>query len=173
MSETRQKMIASTVSRTFGVPAALIALVALGCAEHPLSNSASSAEELAQAVLDGLEAEDREVLDALLVTEEEHRDLLWEHLPESNDLTFEVAREWNVRNSQEGLGRALNKYGGTEFEFVRIEFTDDPEVYETFTLHRGTKLWVRRVSDGEEGNLPILDVVLELDGRWKLMNFEE
>jgi hypothetical protein len=145
----------------------------MGCADRPLTDSKESAEALARAVLEGLEAEDREALDALLVTQDEHRDLLWDFLPESNDLTFEVAREWNVRNSQEGLGRALDRYGGTKFEFIRIEFTDDPEVYETFTLHRGTRLWVRRASDGEEGNLPILDVVLEMDGRWKLMNYEE
>ena len=154
--------------------AAFAALTAItACADYELVNSKGSPEALAQAVLDGLEADDREALEALLVTQDEHLNLLWEHLPESNHLRFEVARELNVRNSRDGMNRALNQHGGTEFELIRIEFTDDPEVYETFTLHRGTKLWVRRLSDGEEGNLPILDVVLELNGRWKLMNFEE
>jgi hypothetical protein len=32
---------------------------------------------------------------------------------------------------------------------------------------------VRRVSDGEEGVLPILDVVVEYGGRWKLLNYDE
>ena len=59
------------------------------------------------------------------------------------------------------------------FELLGVEFTDPPEVYETFTWHFGPRLRVRRLSDGREGELPILDVVLERNGRWKLMNFEE
>jgi len=148
-------------------------LSAGGCADTGLLGSQASADALARAVLDGLEARDRQALEALLVTGDEHRDLLWSELPESNHLRFDVARELNVRNTREGLTRALDRFGGQQYELVAIEFTDPPEVYETFTLHRGTALRVRRSSDGREGNLPILDVVLERNGNWKLMNFDE
>lgn len=147
--------------------------LACGGGDDALSHSKGSAEELAQAVLDGLEARDRAALEELLVTREEHRELLWDELPERTYLSFEVARELNERNTRKGLARALDRFGGEAYELIDLEFTDPPEVYETFTWHFGPRLRVRRVSDGREGELPILDVVLERNGRWKLMNFEE
>jgi len=143
------------------------------CNPSLLSNSFGSPEALARAVITALEQEDRDALWALMVTSEEHQNLLWEQLPESNHLPFDYARLINERNSTKGIGLAISEYGGNELEFVSIEFTDEPEEYEGFTLHFGTVLVVRRVSDGEEGALPILDVVLEYNGRWKLMNYKE
>jgi hypothetical protein len=153
----------------------LVTCLALACGrgDDALSHSKGSPEELVEAVLAALEARDRAALEALLVTREEHRDLLWDELPERTYMSFEVARELNERNTRDGLTQALDRYGGQEFELIEIEFTDPPEVYETFTWHFGPRVRVRRVSDGREGELPILDVVLERNGRWKLMNFEE
>lgn len=154
--------------------ASVLACLALDCSgDDALSHSKSSPEELARAVLAGLEAHDRGALEALLVTRQEHRELLWGELPERTYMSFEVARELNERNTREGLTRALDRYGGEAYELIEIEFTDSPEVYETFTWHFGPRLRVRRLSDGRDGELPILDVVLERNGRWKLMNFEE
>jgi hypothetical protein len=110
---------------------------------------------------------------ALMVTREEHETLLWEQLPESNHLPFSYARDLNERNSGKAITAALDRYGGTEFEFISVEFMGEPEVYEGFTLHFGAVLTARRVSDGVEGTLPIFDVVLEYGGRWKLMNYDE
>jgi hypothetical protein len=167
------KILNSIHRSALGAALAALLTASGGCADTELVGSQGSPDALARAVLDGLEARDRGALEALLVTREEHRDLLWNELPESNHLRFEVARELNVRNTREGLTHALDRFGGQELELVKIEFTKDPEIYETFALHRGTKLWVRRLSDGREGDLPILDVLLERNGRWKLMNFEE
>ena len=155
----------------------LLALTPLGCDAiwNPsgLSNAYDSPEALAEAVLAAVEQNDRGALEALMVTADEHRELLWGQLPESNDLEFEFARAMNEHNSRKGMGAILAEYGGTAFQLVSIEFTEDPEVYEGFTLHFGPRLLVRRVSDGREGLLPILDVVLERQGRWKLMNYDE
>lgn len=153
----------------------LATCLAVGCGggDDSLDHSKGSPEELAEAVLAGLGARDRAALEALLVTREEHRELLWDELPERTYMSFDVARELNERNTRKGLTRALDRYGGQAFELLGIEFTDPPEVYETFTWHFGPRLRVRRLSDGREGELPILDVVLERNGRWKLMNFEE
>jgi hypothetical protein len=153
----------------------LVTCLALACGrgDDALSHSKGSPEELVETVLAALETRDRAALEALLVTREEHRDLLWDELPERTYMSFEVARELNERNTRDGLTQALDRYGGQEFELIEIEFTDPPEVYETFTWHFGPRVRVRRVSDGREGELPILDVVLERNGRWKLMNFEE
>ena len=153
--------------------APLLALIAAGCGNPTLSNSFSSPEQLGQAVLDGLAAKDAEALWDLVVTPEEHRELLWEFLPESNTYSFEYVREWSERNSRDGLANVLRRLGGTEFELIRVEFTEGSEEYPDFTVFLGTRLHVRRVSDGETGTLSLLDVMVAYDGRWKLMNFEE
>ena len=41
------------------------------------------------------------------------------------------------------------------------------------TLHRGAKIRVRRASDGEEGEIALVDVLFERNGGWKLMNYVE
>jgi hypothetical protein len=154
----------------------LVTVLAIGgfsCRLSPLENSFGSPEALAEAVLNALEQEDRGSMLALMVTSEEHQSLLWDQLPESNHLTFEYARDLNERNSGKAITSAISRFGGNEFELLSIQFTEDAEIYEHFTLHFGTVLRVRRTSDGMEGTLPILDVVLEYDGRWKLMNYDE
>ena len=150
-----------------------IGAFSLACDRSPLDNSFGSAESLAKAVLGALEHEDREAMLALMVTSEEHLDLLWEHLPESNHLPFDYARQLNEHNSGKAVTAAIANYGGNRFELVSIEFTGEPEEYDGFTLHFGAVLKVRRVSDRAEGALPILDVILEYGGRWKLMNYDE
>jgi hypothetical protein len=156
------------------VTAALVALAifSAGCGRG-LSNSYDSPEALARAVLDALESKDRVALEALWVTRAEHRELLWDQLPESKSLPFEYARRINEINSRKGIENAIHRYGGQRFELISIEFSRPAEKYDGFTVHFGTRLRVRRAKDGREGELPILDVVLEHHGRWKLMNFED
>lgn len=162
--------------------AALVLAAAAGCREGRaagpvdtagLENAYPGQEALARAVLRGLEAGSRDSLEALLVTREEHRELLWPELPERTYFPFERARALNRRNTREGMSRALGRYGGRELRFVRLEAAHDTEAYEGFTLHRGVRLVVRDAGTGREGALGILDVVLEREGHWKLMNFEE
>lgn len=136
-----------------------------------LPNSHHSPLGLARAVIDGLAAQDTGALVELRVTREEHRDLLWDQLPESSDLPVDFAWTLNQRNSTQALNRALERYGGTGFEVLGIRFAEDPEVYEDFILRPGARLRVERVRDGKIGELPILGVVLQYRGRWKLMNY--
>lgn len=160
-----------------GAGLALAMFSATGCGRleghSALMNSFSSPEELGRAVIEALGQRDREALEGFLVTRDEHQHLLWDELPESDDLPFEYARSLNMHNTDKGLDRALRDHGGEEYEFVGLEFTEPDEVYEDFTVHLGARLRVRRASDGEEGYLPILDVVVEYDGRWKPMNYSE
>jgi hypothetical protein len=151
----------------------LAALAASSCSKPGFGNSYHSMEELAQAVLDGLRLKDEEALWALIVTPEEHETLLWEHLPESQTYSFEYVRQWSERNSRKGLRNALDRFGGIEYELIDIEFTEADEEYPEFTVHFGTRLHVRQVDTGATGVLPVLDVVVERKGQWKLMNYEE
>jgi hypothetical protein len=151
-----------------------LAAVTLACqGRSDLTNTYGSPEALVEAVLEGLANRDGAALEALVVTREEHRDLLWDQLPESRDVSFAFARDLNERNTRKGLNQALADFGGQRFELIDIEFTDDSEHYDGFSIHFVQRLVVRRVSDGREGTLDILDVMVERAGRWKLMDYDE
>lgn len=155
----------------------LSALVA-GCGEDldarsGMVNSFPSAESSTQAVLDALAANDREAVQALLLTDEEHRTLLWDQLPERNYFSFEYVADLKAHSNEEGVQEALASYGGQQFEVVSIEFEKGVEEYEGFRLHRGAKLTVRRVSDGREGEIDLVDVFVERNGGWKPMNYRD
>lgn len=156
---------------------AVTAWAGAGCGDvaqaRALVHARESPEAVARAVLDGIENQNERKLESLLVTREEHRALLWPHLPERETLPFDYVRKLNRHNSREGLEAALRKWGGAELELVQTEFTREPEHYDNFTLHRGTRVWVRRASDGEEGFIDTLDVLLEWNGGWKPMNYAE
>ena len=158
-----------------GILWSIIALstLLLGGCDGDLEHAHDSPESLAEAVLEALEDNDKEALEALWVTREEHRELLWNQLPERNTFPFEYVRQLNEMNTRKGINNIIRRYGGQKFELVSLEFMEPSESYEGFSVHFGPKLTVRRSADGLEGELPILDVVLEWDGRWKLMNYED
>ncbi len=170
----------------FGVLAVMLFLVACGGGEGSQDGPAGEAPEstalarayaspsaLAEAVLAALKADDAEGFNALRVTREEHLRLFWSELPESDDTPFEFAWQLNDDRSREGIGQALAQFGGQEFELIELTFTEPSEVYSNFTVHFGAELRARRASDGKVGYLPILDVIVERQGLWKLLNVRE
>ena len=56
---------------------------------------------------------------------------------------------------------------------VSITFPGQPEHYESFTLHQGVSVVVRRTDTGEEGILSSLDVFIEQSSGWRLPNHDE
>lgn len=144
-----------------------------GRADTPLANTRGSAEDVVKAVLDATKAKDRGALEALLVTREEYEGSLWPEMPDGKYTPFEFVWSLNATNSRKGLGQLLDRYGGLDLEFVRIEFTEEPEVYDDFTLHPGARVTVRRKDTGQEGVLPSFDVLVEFGKAWKLMNYDE
>lgn len=157
--------------------ACLLAAVS-GCggeasAGPPLTHSYGSPEALAKGVLDAIAADDAEAMERILVTREEHRELLWPQLPESDDMPFGGAWQMSEASSRKARRNVLASFGGTRFELVSLEFTRPPERYDGFTVHFGADLRVRRPSDGRVGGLDVLDVVVERDGRWKALDFDD
>lgn len=166
------------VRRHTGLVAA-IALAVSACGQADASsvpvmeNAYPSAEALVEAALEAVADEDREAMQSLLVTRDEHFDLLWPSLPESEHMTFEYARWLNEHNTGKAIQRALDRFGGKEFRLQRIQYTKETETYPEFTLHRGATLVVERVSDGAEGELTLVDVLVERPEGWKLLDYEE
>ncbi len=132
-----------------------------------------SSEAATQAALDALGAGDREAMEALLLTREEHRNLIWDQLPEREYFSFDYVRFLNEKNSGKALSQALGRYRGSELEVLSLSFEKESETYSDFVLHRGAKLTVRRPSDGREGELQLVDVFVERNGGWKIMNYVE
>jgi hypothetical protein len=149
-----------------------------GCGEDlqarsGLSGAFPSAEAATQAALDALAAGDREAMERLLLTSEEHRTLLWDQLPEREYFSFDYVRFLNEKNSEKAIVQAISRYRGAELEVVSLEFEKESETYSDFVLHRGAQLTVRRPSDGREGEFSLVDVFVERNGGWKIMNYVE
>lgn len=161
-----------------GIALAACLLLGGGCggevsAGPALSHSYDSPEALAEGILDAVAADDAEAMKRAMVAREEYRELLWPRLPENDDMPFAGAWQMNEAGSRNARNNVLASFGGTRFELVAVEFTGSPERYEGFTVHVGADLRVRRRSDGREGSLDVLDVVVEHDGRWKALNFDD
>ena len=149
-----------------------------GCGEDlqarsGLAGAFPSPEAATQAALDALGAGDREAMEALLLTAEEHRNLLWDQLPERAYFSFDYVWFLNEKNTGKALDQALARYRGSEMIVVSLEFEKESETYSDFVLHRGAKLTVRRPSDDREGELRLVDVFVERNGGWKIMNYVE
>lgn len=155
-----------------------LALAVAACGENlaarsGLSNPYPGDRAVIQAALDALADADRAAMEALLLTREEHRTLVWDSLPEKNYFSFDYVRELNERNTEKAITRALERYGGQELELLEVSYGKVAETYGDVTLHRGAKIRVRRASDGREGEIDLVDVLLERNGGWTLMNYVE
>lgn len=139
----------------------------------PLTNAYTSPEALAEAALVALAERDDEALRDLMITREEYETLLWPSMPDREHMPFDFV--WSVTGprSRKARGEALDRFGGLPLELVSIDLGDDVERYEDFALHKGATMTVRRGDTGEEGRLPIIDVLVEMGGGWKFMNYVE
>jgi hypothetical protein len=139
-----------------------------------LSHAYASPNALGRAVLHAIEADDAAGFAALRVTRAEYETFFWDDLSVANGgAPLEFVWQMNNDNSRMGLKAVLEEFGGQEFEFIEVRFSEPPETYSTFSLYFGAQLWVRRSSDGKEGVLPALSVLVERQGLWKLLNIPE
>lgn len=159
--------------------ALLLALFTLaGCAselapDSPLSNARRSPEALAEAALEAIRAQDEEAVAALMVTRDEYETLLWPSLPDRNSVSFDFVWGMSAPRSRKARREALQDYGGLPLEVVRVDPGDDTEVYDDFTLYMDAELIVRRTDTGQEGRMPMMNVLVHMDGGWKFLNFRE
>lgn len=149
----------------------------VGCSEiaadSPLTHAYTSPEALAEAALTALADRDDDALRDLMITREEYETLLWPSMPDREHMPFDFV--WSVTGprSRKARREALDRFGGLPMELVRIDLGDEVERYEGFALHKGATMTVRRADTGEEGSLPLIDVLVEMGGGWKFMNFVE
>ena len=155
----------------------LVCVGVAGCADlsarTSLVNASTDEEALTEAVLGALSDRDEAALRGFLVTREEYETLLWPKLPDGEYTPFDFIWQLTANNNRKGLRQVATEYGGMHLDLVSVTFTEEPEVYDSFTLHLGAEVVVRNRETGEEGILPSFDVFVEYGGGWKLMNFDE
>ena len=156
----------------------VVGLVAAGAcsdlaASSPLAEARRSPEALAQAALDALEAEDDDALAQLMVSRSEYLELLWPGLPDRNHVPFEFVWSMTAPRSRNARRHHLSEYGGRNLKLVRVDLGTETEAYGEFVFHKDARMTVRDAETGDEGMIPLMDVLVEMGGGWKFLNFED
>lgn len=155
---------------------ALLLVTAAGCSElaanSPLDGARSSPEALARIALESLRDDDAEAMRSLLVSRDEYEELLWPSLPDRNHVPFEFIWSITSPRSNKALRYSMAEYGGRDLELVRVELGDEVEAYDAFVLHKEARMIVRDIETGHEAPV-LMDVLVEMNGGWKFLNFDE
>lgn len=164
------------VSACFMVSAVtlLAGALAAGCARPPaLSQTFSSEAALAERILGALAARDIAALQALPLSEDEFRDVVWPELPASRPearVPLDYAWRTLAQNSRGHLHEAVHEHGGRRYRLLRVRFDGGSTPYGSFTVHRRARVVVRDAAGGER-QLRLFGSVLEHDRRFKLFSF--
>jgi hypothetical protein len=139
----------------------------------PLANARTSPEALARAALAALVESDSTALADLMVTREEYLELLWPSLPDRNHVPFDFVWSLTGPRSRKARREALGELGGAPLGLVRVDLGNKLEAYDEFTLYQDARMIVRWPETGREGPIPLMDVLVEMKGGWKFLNFGE
>lgn len=160
----------------------LVVVCALGACAAPsspsepppeLANTFESAEALAQAVLRGLQRQDRAYLATLALSEGEFRGYVWPELPASRperNLPFDYVWGQLRQRGQAALDSILSRYGGRVLKFSSIAFKGETTTYPTFTVMRDSEI-VAADESGREWVLQLFGSTMVKDGRYKLFSY--
>jgi hypothetical protein len=139
----------------------------------PVIHAFDSETALAQAVLDGLAANDREGLRSLALSEAEFRDQVWPELPTSRperNMPLEYVWGQLEQRSDASLSATLGRYGGQRLALRHVSFTGETTQYQSFAVHRGSKFVVTDDA-GAEVHVRLFGSAMVKDGRYKLFSF--
>jgi hypothetical protein len=108
-----------------------------------------------------------------MITREEYETLLWPSLPDRDHVSFDFVWSITGPRSRKARREVMGNYQGIPLELGGVELGEEIEAYEAFTLYQNARMTVRRTDTGEEGLLPLMDVLVEMGGGWKFMSFKE
>lgn len=156
---------------------AMVALCFLFACGNPAINRGygETPEELGEAIVLALNDQSEENLHKLRVDKDQYINTVWPEFQTkypAQNFTGEFA--WGNMNQKclKGVSKWVRRYGGNDYEFVRIQFTGETQEYNTFKLRRGTVLTVKTPT-GEEQNLEILGSVVEKDRYYRLLSYDD
>lgn len=139
----------------------------------PLSHGSISPDALAEVALEEFRLGNEDALNGLRISREEYETLLWPVLPDRNQVPFDFVWSLTEPRSRKALREVMGEYAGIPLELVKVELGKKVETYPGFTLYQDARMTVRRTDTGAQGLFPLMDVLVEMDGRWKFLNFGE
>ena len=143
--------------------------------DREFAGGASSAEELAQQILDALRDGDPKTLDGLRIDRDEFADVLWPEFPASRPITRLKADDaWFFLDADciKGKNLAIYEYGGMDLQFDRVVFDVGKAPYRNFTLFDGARILTHR-ADGTQVALAFAPTFAERDGTWKVYCYKD
>ncbi|MEZ5294169.1 MAG: hypothetical protein R2745_24010 [Vicinamibacterales bacterium] len=159
--------------RLFALLGGAAAAVASCVGEPPLAHASDTPEALLTAVLDRLAARDRGGLDALALSEEEFRRLVWPSLPAARperNLPFSYVWGDLHQKSDASLRQVLARHGGRRYRLEHVRFEGETSAYAAVTVHRGAVVDVRD-DGGESAAIRVCGSLVERAGRWKVFSY--
>lgn len=139
-----------------------------------LSQTFSSPEAIARAVLEGIAKEDVEALEQLPLSKDEFRLYVWPKLPSSRPergVPFEFAWADLHQKSTGSIAQNFRRFKGRKLELLEMKFQNETTDYGTFKVHRDARVRVRDAATGQEGWLDLFGSVMEWQGKYKLFSY--
>lgn len=124
-------------------------------------------------MLEALAANDTARLEALALSEIEFRTVVWPELPSSRPergLPFDYAWGDLHQKSTNDLRRLIAREAGRHYDLLAVEFDGESTPYDTYTVHRESRLVVRG-EDGAERQVRLFGSILERSGAYKLFSY--
>jgi hypothetical protein len=142
-------------------------------AAPPLAATFASVEELAGAVLEGIEAGRGDALWALALTREEFEGVVWPVLPASRpERNTPIDYVWGdlQQKSSSSLSRILHRYRGRRYDLAGVELAGETRSYGSFLVHHDARLRVV-AAGGTPQTLDLFGSIIERDGRFKIFSW--
>lgn len=144
--------------------------------EAPLPNMYSTLDALAAAVVGAIQDSSFEKLQALCLTEQEYRNVVWANLDSSETsqpaMTVERAWSWVVRDTEKAGKRYVSEYGNRELQLTNVGPVKNVKTYPAMAVHRGLRIAVS-VDGTEPEEWRLLNVILEYKGWFKVITLND
>lgn len=159
------------------------AALLLSCHTAPRSTTAefpglrgksyTSLEKLAKATVKALNDSSKAKLNELRVSREEYEHVTWVRVPSElhANVTVDMAWEWVERDSKVAARRALNDFGCRGLRFDSVYVLDGVMEFPLIRIHRDVRI-VATDRAGEVHDFKLLNVVAEVEGRFKVLAFD-
>lgn len=162
----------------------MIFLLNACAARYQLTNTTSSVDEIGKKVLAAVQKNDFKELDAMRITEQEFRELIFPGLPIGKIEQWKKNYDfvWGDVNTKSnyGLRAVLARYGGQKFSYVKTIFKKGVTTYElqstfpfwkqSYTAHEDARI-IAKDDKGEESELKLFGAIIEYRGKYKIMSF--
>ena len=140
-----------------------------------LQGAAESLDDLLHTVERGLAESDTARLQDLMIDEREYREILFPAFPVSHppiNASFETVWVLQYPDSQRGLERILERYGGRDVRVTAIRFDEPDQDFVNFVLHETSHVDV--TIDGEPfRNVRLFGSVVEVGDQWKVLTYPD